>query len=145
MQSRLDYFLISSHMLYDMSSASIEPSVKSDHSMISVEFNVYSKSARGRGFWKFNCSLLMDKDYVVLVKDVIKESVNRYSYLDDKGLMWDLIKSEIRSKTISYTAWRTKNTKKRIDELSNELEQLENNHGSFANNIDIYINRRKVS
>ena len=87
----------------------------------------------------------MDKDYVALVKDVIKESVNRYSYLDDKGLMWDLIKCEIRSKTISYTAWGTKNMKKRIDELSNELEQLENNHGSFANNIDIYINCRKVS
>ena len=56
----------------------------------------------------------MDKDYVALVKDVIKESVNKYSYLDDKGLMWDLIKSEIRSKTISYSAWRTKNRRKEL-------------------------------
>ena len=100
-QSCLDYFLISSHMLYDVSYASIEPSVKSDHSIISVEFSVDNKSTRGRGFWKFNSSLLMDKDYVALVKDVIKDSVKKYSYLDDKGLMWDLIKSEIRSKTIS--------------------------------------------
>ena len=62
-------------MLYDVSYASIEPSVKSDHSIISVEFNVDNKSTRGRGFWKFNSSLLMDKDYVALVKDVIKDSV----------------------------------------------------------------------
>ena len=137
-QSRLDYFLILSHMVYDVSNVSIEPSIKSDHSIISAEFNFDNTCTKGRGFWKFNSSLLVDKEYVTLIKETIKQSEDKYLHLDDKGLMWDLIKCEIRSKTISYSAWRSKNIKKRADELKNELEQLEYNHGTLANNIDVY-------
>ena len=57
-RSRLDYFLISSHMVYDVSNVSIEPSIKSDHSIISAEFNFDNTCTKGRGFWKFNSSLL---------------------------------------------------------------------------------------
>ena len=31
-----------------------------------------------------------------------------------------------------------KNINKRVNELRNELEQLEYNHGTLANNIDVY-------
>jgi hypothetical protein len=41
---------------------------KSDHSFISVEIEKNS-FARGKGFFKLNTSLLLDKDYIELIKN----------------------------------------------------------------------------
>jgi len=57
-QSRLDYLFISTHMIYDVDNVLINPSVKSDHSIISINFNIKQDNDRGKGFWKFNSSLL---------------------------------------------------------------------------------------
>ena len=97
-----------------------------------------NKFTNGRGFWKCNGILLIDKEYVTPIKETIKQSVDKYSYLGDKELMWNLIKCEIRSNTISYTEWQLKTIKKRVDELRNELEQLEYKLGTLTNNIDVY-------
>ena len=61
-QSRLDYFLISLHMIYDVHSSNIKPGIRSDHSILSVTFNIKNTQQRGKGFWKFNVSLLKDKE-----------------------------------------------------------------------------------
>ena len=63
-QSRIDYFLISTHMVYDYHSASINPGIKSDHSIIKLTFEIPESRTRGRGFWKFNSTLLKDTEYV---------------------------------------------------------------------------------
>ena len=42
---------------------SVVPSYKSDHSIISIEYNSEIQ-ARGKGFWKVNSSLLHDRDFV---------------------------------------------------------------------------------
>lgn len=43
---------------------------KSDHYFISVEIEKNS-FARGKGFFKLNTSLLLDKDYVELIRKLI--------------------------------------------------------------------------
>ena len=62
--SRLDYWLISSHLCFDIQSTEIEPSIKTDHSLVSLTLVLRESPERGRGTWKFNNSLLTDKDYV---------------------------------------------------------------------------------
>ena len=61
-QARLDFFLITDSMLISLKNCSIEPSYRSDHSMIllHLEFNPF---IRGKGLWKFNNSLLYDNKY----------------------------------------------------------------------------------
>ena len=47
-------------------------SYRSDHSPV-VLFCRLSELKKGRGFWKFNNSLLTDKDYVLLIKELIRD------------------------------------------------------------------------
>ena len=67
---RLDYWLIS-NSLTDVCTVDIIPSIKTDHSAITLE-DVDDK-ARGPGIWKLNCSLLSDEEYV--------ERINSDTYL----------------------------------------------------------------
>ena len=70
-QSRLDYFLISSSLMPYVQSAGIYPGVWSDHSLIELEKD-FSSFTRGKGFWKFNASLIYEPAYRDLVKKTIK-------------------------------------------------------------------------
>ena len=136
-QSRLDYFFISSHMIYDVQVADIAPSIKSDHSLLKLSFNLKPCESRGKGFWKFNNSLLSDNSYVVKVKQIIVDNQNKYSELTNKSLLWDVIKCEIRSYTISYSSYIAKQKRSTIDGLYIELSHLEKNLNN-TENIDRY-------
>jgi len=61
-------------------------------SIISEEKEIKS----GPGFWKFNNSLLTDKDYTELISQKILEFASKYREVTDKGLLWKMIKMEIR-------------------------------------------------
>ena len=62
--SRLDCFLVSNSLLPFIKNATIETGILSDHSVTSIEID-FSNFQRGRGFWKFNNSLLKDPQYVL--------------------------------------------------------------------------------
>ena len=81
-QSRLDFFLVSSTLLPFVKKADIKPGFCSDHSSISLEID-FSQFKRGKGFWKFNSSLLKDPEYVSKVKDTIKRVVAQYSIVNN--------------------------------------------------------------
>ena len=53
-QSRLDYWLISNHLLYDFCSQDIKPGIRSDHSVVEIKFEIKNTQKKGRGFFKFN-------------------------------------------------------------------------------------------
>ena len=80
-QSRLDFFLISSSLLPFVKKTEIVPGFCSDHSGIVLEID-FSKFQRGKGFWKFNTSLLGEPEYVQIVKDTIKRVVAQYAIMD---------------------------------------------------------------
>ena len=79
--ARLDFFLVSDSLMPFIEKAEILPSVFSDHSPVVLEID-FSKFTRGRGFWKFNNSLLKDSKYVDLIKSLIKRVVCQYASQD---------------------------------------------------------------
>ena len=89
----------------------ITPVSFSDHSAVS--FNIQSDDfiKRGPGFFKFNNSLLNDHCFVEGMSKKIPEYKEKYRYLQDKGLYWDILKMEIRSFTICYCKQIAKNKK----------------------------------
>jgi exonuclease III len=105
--SRLDYFLISIGLSIRPNKAEISPSILTDHSMISLLINL-DNSERGPGFWKLNCSLLHDIDYVTQIKNTITETVKLNSHCDSK-LLWDTIKLQIRRTSIRYASFKKRN------------------------------------
>ena len=102
-QSRLDYFLISENLSQNVCKCDIKPSIKTDHSMILLNLTQLKGHKRGPGFWKFNTSLLKDEIYIDYIKEIISQLKNNLKHMENKGLKWDYIKSEIRQRTITYS------------------------------------------
>ena len=63
----LDFFLISELLFTEIEETEITPGYRSDHSIISLKTKG-SKQEKSKSFWKFNNSVLKDKEYVTLVK-----------------------------------------------------------------------------
>ena len=77
-QSRLDFFLISEELTTFLSSSNIVPGYRTDHSLISLDLDL-SSIKRGKGFWKFNNSLLKDSEYIKCIKDKILDVRRQYA------------------------------------------------------------------
>ena len=77
-QASLDYFLIPSQMSNVIKSCSIKAAYHLDHSVIELEI-ILNKFIRENGIWKFNNSLLKDKEYLTLVNKIIDEEVIEYA------------------------------------------------------------------
>ena len=87
----------------DIVSVDIIPSIKSDHSAITLSINGIDDSKRGPSFWKFNCSLVNDNNYCDLLDTNIKSWLEEFKDVVDKRVLWDLLKYKIRQLTINYS------------------------------------------
>ena len=123
--TRLDYWLISVHMIYDLVETDIHPSIKTDHSMISLSFEIKNSLKKGRGFWKFNSDLLKETEYVHTIKALIADLKTKHADVTNKAFLWDFIKCEIRGATISFSSFRSKQRKQQKLFLINQLKFLE--------------------
>ncbi len=65
--SRLDYFLVSSSLLSDISDTEIHPIAVSDHAAVSLTL-VNKKASPPSNNWRFNTSLLKDDDFIKYLK-----------------------------------------------------------------------------
>ena len=101
---RLDYWLISNSLQDFAKSTNIIPAIKTDHAAIDLVLSDIGNEAKGPGFWKFNCSLLNDDNYInELNCNVPKWRVEGGNELSDKRAVWDWIKYSIRAHAISYS------------------------------------------
>ena len=143
-QARLDFFLFTESMFTNLKNCTIDPSYRSDHSMIilSLVFNPFNK---GKGLWKFNNSLLYEKDYSKIVREKIIDLKKQYAALiynrdkiqeiDDNELQLtinvqlflEMLLLEIRGKTISFASYIKKIKEQRFRDLQEEIATLEKN------------------
>ena len=125
-QSRLDYFLVSVSLESEIDNTTIKPGFGTDHSLINLNIKLLEGQKRGRGYWKFNNSLLKDKDYIKIVKETIVEALSNNQF-NNKRVLWDFIKCKIRTTTMIYSSEKAKSRNKREKEIWNMLLQLEEN------------------
>ena len=124
-QSRLDYWFVSVHLLYNIKDCDIKPSFKSDHSLISITLENKTNEKRGPGFWKFNSLLLQDEDYIGYIKGIIEHYKQIYDQVENKGTKWDIIKMEIRRATLAYSKTQANLRKDYTYELLQTMNNLE--------------------
>ena len=62
-QARLDFYLVSEEIFQNVHDTNIIPGYRSDHSGIYLKIKLH-ENERGREYWKFNNTLLKDKDCV---------------------------------------------------------------------------------
>ena len=119
-QSRLDYFLVPNEMIYNVTACFIKPSIKTDHSLISLELKNGQPQQRGPGLWKFNSTLLKDNEYV----NNIKQLINQNNVDENENVKWDFIKMKIREYSIKFSKDKARKQKTQETELIKKLNSL---------------------
>ena len=114
---RLDYWLISNSLYDSVTGTDIIPAIKTDHSAIFLEFC----NNDGPGYWKMNCSLLEDDDYIndSTVKIPVWLAVG-YKELSDNRNIWDWIKYNIRINAIQHSKRKAKEKCDKENTLQND-------------------------
>ena len=160
-QARLDFFLISEETFQIASDCKKVSGYRTDHSGIVLQLRL-NQNERGRSYWKFNNSLLKDKDYIKLVKQSIKEVTNTYkinnnmqdtvnleennneneaieedSYTINDQLLLEMIILTIRGETIKYSSRKKKEKNKQEKQLEEEIAKLERMVSENRNIINI--------
>ena len=143
-QARLDYFLVSESLIPIVNNSKIEAKYRSDHSIISLSIKK-KEFTRDRAHWKFNKSLLKNKEYLEIVKNTIQEVKKDYCalvYNFDKidtidneqlnlrigdQLFFEILLMKIRGKTISFSCFIKKRETERQEYLIGRIENLEKN------------------
>ena len=95
-QRRLDYFFVSNVLQEPAKKTNILASLATDHSPILFLLNQMSEFFRGKGLWKFNKSLLLNKEYVK-IKEHILLTIEMLDNDDlrDEEVRWEYLKYEI--------------------------------------------------
>ena len=139
-QARLDYFLVSENISQYVVDAEIIPGYRTDHSGITLKLKLL-ESERGKGYWKFNNTLLKDNEYVTLIKNTIEDVKKTYvnngndvniandeiQFNINDQLFLETLLMMIRGNTIKYSSEKKK--RKRVKEenaLEEDIKRLEN-------------------
>ena len=136
-QSRLDYWLTSNHLLYELRETIIEAGFRSDHSLISISYFKKETSERGPSYWRFNASLLKDREYIDYIKEKINNFKIKYQDEPNHSLTWDLIKMEIRSSTICFSKNKSTKNRNNLNETIQKLTTLEKSMAAMPTDIQM--------
>ena len=142
--ARLDFFLATSDIYAKNICCNISHGYRSNHSPIGIELDVH-EVVHGRGFWKFNHSLLHDSECVKLVKQTIEDVKEEYGKsLHNKQMTLEMIKLKVRGATIPYSSrkksWKLKKKyilNKKIEELQAQLQTNPENNSQLREQIEI--------
>ena len=96
----------------------------SDHSPIYAEFQYKNdQKSSGPGFWKFNNSLLDNEEFVTHLKFSLIYAKEKHRDIEDKRLLWEKIKLEIRDFCIRFCKRISKDKKGKEIDLLCQLKQ----------------------
>ena len=157
-QARLDYFLTTNSMHDIITHCSINPSYRSDHSIIQLKIKL-SQFQRGRGTWKFNCSLLKEREYLNLINGIITEEKLKYAlpvynpdhlmiiedneiqFTIDDSYFLEILLLRARGETIKFASKRKKLENEHEKRLKKEISILENN--PHSHDCDLLSEKKK--
>ena len=121
---------------YLISNTQISPGNSSDHSIISLSLDIAKTAKRGKGYWKFNNDLLIDKEYVLLINNSISDIKTNVN-MADKIQLWEYVKCQIRTDTIPYSSKKSKENRKLEFDLKEKLQAFEQKLSENSNIKDI--------
>ena len=138
LKSRIDFFVISRSLSSCVKNVEIRTSIAPDHKSVFLNVEVKKEFIRGPGLWKFNNTLLEDENYKDLIEFYYPQILNKYSEGVDEQLLWELIKMELRAKTIKYSKQKRSSFRNKEETLQNELQELDHkicNNDTFDQEI----------
>ena len=96
------------------------------------EFNLLSLNVGGiRTFekrkavfsWRFNSNLVNDSAYCELLTTEFANWLEEFKEVQDKRVLWDLIKYQIRQQTIRYSKTKARERRAKLQNLEKDLKE----------------------
>ena len=90
-----------------------------------------------------NNSLLTDNKYIKAINTLLENCVNKYQNVENKALVWDTIKCEIRGTTIEFAINKAKDKRQFEARLKSEIKLLESELDHGEDVYEIYNTTKK--
>ena len=119
---RLDYIFVCENIFDMITECSLVSMPFSDHRGCFIHIKE-SEITRGRGYWKFNNSLLSDHNYVNEINTFIEQYEGEY---EDPQIDYEILKIKIKEMTIAYSKEKSINRKQECAALYTELNDIDN-------------------
>ena len=137
---RLDYWLISKHLIPRTSNTDVKSYYESDHSPIYAEIQYKNNTkSSGPGFWKFN-----NEEFVTHLKFFLTHAKEKHRDIEDKRLYWEMIKMEIRDFCIRFSKRLAKANKKKEIDLLCRLKQLNERRDQNQQDTNLVVEAERV-
>ena len=121
--SRIDFVLISAAMSTNVIMSDIRDGYLSDHKMCTLQVRL-SKTSIGKSYWKFQDSLLTDKDFHTQGKEKIAEIIQMN---DSPGLLRTLLLQTVlcvmRGWVIEYQCRKKRESEQRLNDLEKKINR----------------------
>ena len=111
-----------------------------DHAAVTLFLNNSEEQIWGRGYWKFNSCFLKEKEYAELVSKVYEDCLSEFEEVQDKRLLWDLVKYKLRQASIDFGKTKAQSRRHKEEYISEQLKDLEQ---KLAENKDLERNAEK--
>ena len=121
--SRLDFALISQGLSSSCGNCMYIPGIQTDHTAFFININILDQK-RGKGYWKFNSSLLTDRDFITAMNIEIDKKLSEASNLSSTE-KWTFLEDQLRTFTIKYSKQRTNERDLIISQLSEKILYME--------------------
>ena len=132
-----DFWLISDNLQDEVCKANIIPSIKSDHSPITLSLESIEVYKHGPSHWKFNSSFIEDTNFVKMSHNKYPQWLNEYNDMTDKRVLWYIIKYKIRQETMRYGKETAAHKRKSLQDAENHLKDLEEKVANDPNTDNI--------
>ena len=137
---RLDYIFVSDNLLDIASECRLISVPFSDHRGCLMRLKS-SDIVRGKGYWKFNNSLLKDLNYVNEMNNFLE---NYRVESEDDQVALDVLKIQIKEFTIDYSTMKNRKNKNNVLALYNELDDLDKWLSKHPNCQETLKKREKI-
>ena len=122
-KSRIDFFIISENLYSQKTKpiADIVDGYLTDHSMITLELHI-GKAKRGNSYWKLNIDLLLNEEYINLIKHCIQDTIATNETENvSKHVLLQTVLCVVRGESLKFSSQRKSERKKKLEHLQNEI------------------------
>ena len=139
--SRIDFALVSQAIANRTNDAFYIKGIGSDHAAYILSLKLTNQK-RGAGYWKLNCALLQNQNYIKLMNEKLMEWKREEA--DSKVELWERIKTNIAKTSKSFAKGSTSERKLAISNLMEKISEMEDNLNNVSENEYEVLTNSKI-
>ena len=126
-------FFVSNTLQQSIKDTEILPALSSDHFPIFFSLVSTESASKGKWLWKFNNSLLLNKEFVTKMRNYVHLKINGRDHenINDDQIRWEFLKYKVRKFSRKFSKNLAKELKEELKIFENKLKLYEQNLKCF--------------